>query len=80
MTGLFLTDCFDTESIEGVIHFAANSQVGESMTKPLKYYNNNLYGTMTLLEALLAQAGVFKCNPDGTEAFLRFANHVGAVQ
>lgn len=50
----FLDRLFDAESVEGVIHFAANSQVGESMTNPLKYYNNNLYGTMLLLEALLA--------------------------
>ena len=41
---------FETESVEGVIHFAAFSQVGESMQEPLKYYNNNLSGTITLLE------------------------------
>ena len=40
--------------IDAVIHFAANSQVGESMTNPLKYYDNNLCGTKTLLEALVA--------------------------
>ncbi|WP_343208615.1 UDP-glucose 4-epimerase GalE [Anaerolentibacter hominis] len=38
----------------GVIHFAANSLVGESMTNPLKYYDNNLCGTKVLLEALVA--------------------------
>lgn len=41
---------FTKEKIDGVIHFAASSQVGESMIKPLKYYDNNLYGTMKLLE------------------------------
>ena len=35
---------FQTEHIDGVIHFAASSQVGESMTDPLKYYDNNLCG------------------------------------
>ena len=40
--------------IDAVIHFAANSQVGESMVNPLKYYDNNLMGTKVLLEALLA--------------------------
>lgn len=42
------------KDIDAVIHFAANSQVGESMTNPLKYYDNNICGTKTLLEALVA--------------------------
>jgi UDP-glucose 4-epimerase len=45
---------FSTEHIEGVIHFAANSQVGESMTAPLKYYDNNLSGTTVLLQSMVA--------------------------
>lgn len=45
---------FEKEPIEGVIHFAANSLVGESMTKPLKYYDNNLCGTKVLLESMVA--------------------------
>ena len=44
----------DSEKIDGVIHFAANSQVGESMRDPLKYYDNNLSGTKTLLESMVA--------------------------
>ena len=45
----------DKESdIDAVIHFAANSLVGESMQKPLKYYDNNLCGTKVLLESLVA--------------------------
>ena len=39
-----LDDLFEKEDIEGVIHFAASSQVGESMQDPLKYYDNNLHG------------------------------------
>lgn len=42
------------EGIDAVIHFAANSLVGESMTNPLKYYDNNLCGTKTMLESLVA--------------------------
>lgn len=49
-----LSRVFEQESIEGVIHFAACSQVGESMTAPLKYYDNNLYGTMVLLDVMTA--------------------------
>ena len=47
------------ERIEAIIHFAAYSLVGESMVNPLKYYENNLYGTKQLLEAMVA-AGVNK--------------------
>lgn len=43
----------EKENVDGVIHFAANSLVGESMTNPLKYYNNNVTGTETLLEVLI---------------------------
>ncbi len=45
---------FQAEKIEGVIHFAASSQVAESMADPLKYYDNNLHGTMVLLSAMVA--------------------------
>ncbi len=45
---------FEKEDIEGVIHFAASSQVGESMKDPLKYYDNNLWGTNSLLESMVA--------------------------
>ena len=44
---------FQAEKIDGVIHFAACSQVGESMSDPLKYYDNNLHGTMVLLQAMV---------------------------
>lgn len=46
-------DVLKTEKIEVVIHFAAFSLVGESMEAPLKYYENNVYGTMVLLEAMI---------------------------
>lgn len=51
--GEFLDEVFGREKIDGVVHFAANSLVAESMRAPLQYYNNNLYGTMVLLEAMV---------------------------
>lgn len=50
----FVDSLFDHERVDGVIHFAANSQVGESMTNPLKYYSNNMGGTRVLLESMVA--------------------------
>ena len=49
----FVDGIFKKEKIDCVIHFAAYSLVGESMSSPLKYYNNNLYGTMNLLENMV---------------------------
>jgi UDP-glucose 4-epimerase len=46
-------------NIDAVIHFAAFSLVGESMENPLKYYDNNVYGTKVLLDAM-AEANVNK--------------------
>ncbi len=51
----FVDSVLDGEKdIDAVIHFAANSLVGESMTDPLKYYDNNLCGTKVLLESMVA--------------------------
>ncbi len=47
-----LDKIFTENRIEAVIHFAANSLVGESMEKPLLYFNNNVYGMQMLLEAM----------------------------
>lgn len=49
----FLNKIFKKEKIEAVIHFAANSLVSESMTNPLKYYENNFYGTLVLLQCMI---------------------------
>lgn len=48
----FLTNVFSKENIEAVLHFSANSLVGESMQKPLVYYDNNVYGTQVLLQVM----------------------------
>ncbi len=50
----FLDNVFKKEKIDAVIHFAACSLVGESMEKPLKYYDNNLCGTKILLDSMVA--------------------------
>ena len=42
---------FENHSIEGVIHFAGYKAVGESVSQPLKYYQNNLLSTITLANA-----------------------------
>lgn len=49
----FLDDLFTKEKIDAVIHFAAFSLVGESVTNPLKYYDNNLCGTKVLLDSMV---------------------------
>jgi UDP-glucose 4-epimerase len=51
--GEFLDKVFSENKIESVVHFAANSLVGESMEKPLLYFNNNVYGMQILLESML---------------------------
>ncbi|WP_271001590.1 UDP-glucose 4-epimerase GalE [Listeria seeligeri] len=53
----FLSSVFESETVNGVIHFAASSLVGESMEEPLQYLNNNVYGTQILLE-VMEQFGV----------------------
>jgi UDP-glucose 4-epimerase len=49
-----LDDLFKTHNITAVMHFSAYAYVGESVTDPAKYYRNNVLGTLTLLEAMLA--------------------------
>ncbi|KRE58220.1 UDP-glucose 4-epimerase GalE [Paenibacillus sp. Soil750] len=55
--GEFMDTVFTENNIDAIIHFAANSLVGESMTNPAKYYHNNVYGTLCLLEKM-TQYGV----------------------
>lgn len=55
----FLDSVFAEHSIEQVIHFAGLKAVGESVQKPIEYYQNNVQGTLSLLDAM-RDAGVFK--------------------
>lgn len=50
---------FAAHPIDAVIHFAALKAVGESVEKPLAYYDNNVTGLLSLLAAM-QRAGVFK--------------------
>ena len=47
-----LDTIFTTHGIEAVIHFAGLKAVGESVSKPLEYYHNNITGTLTLLDVM----------------------------
>jgi UDP-glucose 4-epimerase len=53
-----LKQLFSQYPIDSVIHFAGLKSVGESVQKPLNYYNNNVYGSQVLLQAM-ADAAVF---------------------
>ena len=55
----FMDKVFSENKIDAVIDFAAFSLVGESVSEPLKYFDNNVYGTVRLLEAM-NRAGVKK--------------------
>jgi UDP-glucose-4-epimerase GalE len=52
-----LTDVLRRHEVECVMHFAALAYVGESVTDPLRYYENNTAGTVSMLQAM-HQAGV----------------------
>ena len=49
-----MTKVFDAHAIDAVIHFAGLKAVGESVQKPLEYYDNNLYGFIVLAEVMKA--------------------------
>ena len=52
LDGAMLARAFADHRITAVMHFAAASLVGESMTDPQKYYINNVQGTLSLLQAM----------------------------
>lgn len=68
--GVFLVN-----KIDAVVHFAAYSQVGESVKNPQKYYYNNVYGTLNLLNAML-EFGVKKIVFSSTAATYGEPNYV----
>jgi UDP-glucose 4-epimerase len=53
-----LRKLFSEHAFQSVLHFAGLKAVGESVSKPLEYYDNNVTGTLFLLEAM-AEAGVY---------------------
>ena len=52
-----MKNVFDNEKIDAVIHFAGLKAVGESVAKPITYYDNNINGTLVLCNAM-KEAGV----------------------
>jgi UDP-glucose 4-epimerase len=84
---------FDQYSISAVVHFAGLKAVGESATQPLRYYDNNVTGTLVLLEAMMraevrriifsSSATVYgdpESNPIPESAALRPANTYGRTK
>ncbi len=47
-----LTEVFEKEKVDSVIHFAGLKAVGESVSKPLEYYHNNITGTLILCDVM----------------------------
>jgi UDP-glucose 4-epimerase len=52
LDGPAVADVLTRHRVDAVVHMAASSLVGESMSQPLKYYRNNLWATLGLLEAM----------------------------
>ncbi|EKU48957.1 UDP-glucose 4-epimerase GalE [Staphylococcus massiliensis] len=71
----FLEQVFSKEGISCVFHFCAYSLVGESTEKPLAYFNNNVYGLMSLLEVMHAH-GVDKLIFSSTAAVYGEPAHI----
>jgi UDP-glucose 4-epimerase len=68
-----LDTVFRQHAIDAVIHFAALKSVSESVAQPLRYYQNNLSGTLTLLAAM-QQAGVRRMVFSSSATVYRDAN------
>src|ERR1700733_11121182 len=49
-----ISDAMEHARPDAVMHFAANALVGESMENPSKYFRNNVYGGLNLLDAMVA--------------------------
>ncbi|SEC23710.1 UDP-glucose 4-epimerase GalE [Paenibacillus sp. GP183] len=77
--GAFLDQVFSENTIDAVIHFAASSLVGESMKDPGKYYHNNVYGTLCLLEKM-NQYGVAKIVFSSTAATYGEPEHIPILE
>ena len=50
----FVREVFGRHQVAGVVHFAARCYVGESVERPGRYYENNVVGTLNLLDAMVA--------------------------
>jgi UDP-glucose 4-epimerase len=61
LDGAALPRAFADHKVTAVMHFAAASLVGESMTDPQKYYINNVQGTLSLLQAMRVSNAIRNC-------------------
>jgi UDP-glucose 4-epimerase len=75
----FLDSIFEKHEIEAVIHFAASSLVGESVEKPLSYYENNLIASHTLVSAMI-EHGVKKIVFSSTAATYGEPKHIPILE
>ncbi|QTR54929.1 UDP-glucose 4-epimerase GalE [Thiothrix unzii] len=73
-----LDKIFQTHSIDSVIHFAGLKAVGESVEKPLAYYDNNVAGTIQLLQAM--QRHQVKCIVFSSSATVYGDPHTTPIQ
>ncbi len=74
-----LTHCLRQHKIEGIIHFAAFSQVGESVENPGKYVHNNVLGTLSILESM-KNAGVKNIVVSATAAVYGIPQRIPIVE
>jgi len=74
-----VSEVFEKNRFDGVIHFAAYALAGESMEKPAKYFENNLQGGLNLLEAMKAH-GVNKIVFSSTCAIYGFPEKLPVVE
>lgn len=75
----FLNKVFLENTIEGVIHFAADSLVGESVVNPEKYFKNNVEGSLNLLNVMKSH-NVLKIVFSSTAATYGEPNHVPIIE
>ena len=85
-----LNEVFDKEEVECVIHFAGLKAVGESVAKPLEYYENNIGGTITLCDVMRNHGvkdiifseqiltDLHTADPEWNVVLLRYFNPIGA--
>ena len=67
-----LIKVFKDHKITAVLHFAGLKSVNESVSQPLEYYNNNISGTLILLEIMMkygVKQFVFSSSATGNEFF-----------
>lgn len=74
-----LDELFDEEDVDAVIHFAALKSAGDSLKNPLKYYDNNVIGTLRLVEAMSA-CGVRRLVFSSSAAIYGAASHMPVTE